>query len=109
MQVAMDHAFTGTYVQRLRKNDPPENQSCPCGHRLRSSRHTIHHCPSYLTPRRNTAILPSAFAPVNPLYPFHELLSTHEGAERLLKFFDLTRALSMPKSGPPIPVPPEPD
>ncbi|KAH9059490.1 hypothetical protein EDB87DRAFT_1684569 [Lactarius vividus] len=92
MQVATDHAVTGTYVQRFRKNDPRE-----------------HVVPLYFTARRNTAILSSAFAPVNPLYLFHKLLSTREGAERLLKFFDQTCALSMPESGPPLPVPPEPD
>ncbi|KAH9054965.1 hypothetical protein EDB87DRAFT_1357122 [Lactarius vividus] len=92
MQVATDHAFTGTYVQRFRKNDPPENISCPCGHNLRSSRHIIHHCPRYFNACRNRAILSSAFTPVNPLYPFHKLFSTRDGAEHLLKFFDQTRA-----------------
>ncbi|KAH9015535.1 hypothetical protein EDB85DRAFT_1875743 [Lactarius pseudohatsudake] len=105
MQVATDHAFTGTYVRRFRTNDPPENVACPCGAPLRDAIHVIHHCPRYLQPRISTAILSTAFAPIHPLYPFSKLLSTKEGAERLLKFFDQTRALSMPESGPPIPVP----
>ncbi|KAH8977668.1 hypothetical protein EDB92DRAFT_1808382 [Lactarius akahatsu] len=107
MQVATDHAFTGTYVQRFRKNDPPGNVSCPCGHALRDSDHIIRHCPRYTGDRISTAILSTAFAPVHPLYPFHDLLSTRVGAERLLKFLDLvTRALSKPGSGPPLNVPP---
>ncbi|KAH8994407.1 hypothetical protein EDB86DRAFT_3103002 [Lactarius hatsudake] len=109
MQVATDHAFTGTYVQRFRKNDPPENVSCPCGHALRDSDHIIRHCPRYTEDRISTAILSTAFASVHPLYPFPDLLSTRDGAERLLKFLDLTRALSKPESGPPLNVPPEPD
>ncbi|KAH9008409.1 hypothetical protein EDB85DRAFT_1883488 [Lactarius pseudohatsudake] len=109
MQVATDHAFTGTYVQHFRKNYPPENVACPCGHPLRDADHVICHCPRFTQPRLSTAILSAAFAPTNPIYPFHLLLSEKEGIGRLLKFLSLTRALSKPESGPPPPVPPEPD
>ncbi|KAH8976456.1 hypothetical protein EDB92DRAFT_1381803 [Lactarius akahatsu] len=65
----------------------------------------------YTQARLSTAVLSTAFAPENPLYPFYLLLSTREGASRLLKFFDQTHALqvSKPESGPPIPMLPEPD
>ncbi|KAH9015664.1 hypothetical protein EDB85DRAFT_1875630 [Lactarius pseudohatsudake] len=109
MQVATDHAFTGTYVQRFRKNDPPENIACPCGHPIRDADHVIRHCPRFTQPRLSTAILSAALSPINPIYPFHLLLSEREGIGRLLKFLGLTQALSKPESGPPPPVPPEPD
>ncbi|KAH9168440.1 hypothetical protein EDB89DRAFT_1909283 [Lactarius sanguifluus] len=44
IQVAVDHAFTGTYVDRFRPNDPPEARECPCGYQTRSSLHIIHSC-----------------------------------------------------------------
>ncbi|KAH9025598.1 hypothetical protein EDB85DRAFT_2292172 [Lactarius pseudohatsudake] len=105
MQIATDHAFTGTYVQRFRPDDPPENISCPCGHPIRDSDHIIRHCPRFTRDRLNTTILSAAFAPVNPIYPFPDLLSTKDGANRLLNFQDQPRALSKPESGPPIPCP----
>ncbi|KAI9433731.1 hypothetical protein H4582DRAFT_969430 [Lactarius indigo] len=109
MQFATDHAFTGTYVQRFRNNNPPENASYPCSAPLRTAEHIIHSCPRYLQNRINTGILRFAVLPTPPLYPFTLLLSEKRGVGKLLDFFDQTRALSKPESGPPIPVPPEPD
>lgn len=42
LQIATDHAFTGTYVQHFRMNDPPEAIECPCGAHIRSAEHIIH-------------------------------------------------------------------
>ncbi|KAI9443597.1 hypothetical protein H4582DRAFT_1926001, partial [Lactarius indigo] len=109
MQVATDHAFTGTYVVRFRTNDPPENISCPCGAPLRSPEHLIHRCPRFLTSRISAGVLSAAYAPIHPVYPYTALFSTLEGASRLLSFLQLSRAASRPESGPPPPeVPPEP-
>ncbi|KAI9436567.1 hypothetical protein H4582DRAFT_2078185 [Lactarius indigo] len=76
---------------------------------LRTAEHIIHHCPRYLQDRIDTGILRFAVPPTPPLYPFTALLSEKRGVGKLLAFFDQTRALSKPESGPPIPVPPEPD
>ncbi|KAI9430983.1 hypothetical protein H4582DRAFT_1859573 [Lactarius indigo] len=88
---------------------PPENAACPCGEPLRTAEHIIRHCPRYLHDRIDTGILRFAIPPAPPLHPFTDLLSEKRGVGKLLKFFDQTRALSKPESGPPIPVPPEPD
>jgi hypothetical protein len=37
-QLAVDHAFTGSYAKRFRPSDPPETLTCPCGAPLRMSR-----------------------------------------------------------------------
>ncbi|KAI9432068.1 hypothetical protein H4582DRAFT_1821611 [Lactarius indigo] len=109
MQVATDHAFTGTYVQRFHTNDPPKNASCPCSATLRTAEHIILHCLRYLRDRIDTAILQFAVPPTPPLYPHSLLLSKKRGVAKLLNFFDQTQTLSKPESGLPIPVPPEPD
>ncbi|KAH9162694.1 hypothetical protein EDB89DRAFT_2024606 [Lactarius sanguifluus] len=107
MQVATDHAFTGTYVQRFRTNDPPENISCPCGAEVRDSIHVVLECPRYVQARIDSGILPTR--PHHQPLPFSSLLGTRKGIKMLLDFFDKTRALSCPETGPPLPVPPEPD
>ncbi|KAH9054001.1 hypothetical protein EDB83DRAFT_2521592 [Lactarius deliciosus] len=109
MQVVTDHAFTGTYVQRFRTNDPPENISCPCGAEVRDSNHITHECPRFVQARLDCGILSTRPFHPQPLIPFEELLGSRKGAKMLLDFFDQTRALSKPETGPPLPVPPEPD
>jgi hypothetical protein len=32
LQLAVDHAFTGSYAKRFRPLDPPSSLRCPCGH-----------------------------------------------------------------------------
>jgi hypothetical protein len=49
LQLAVDHAFTGTYARRFRPADPPETTTCPCGARTRSPSHLIRECPRLLT------------------------------------------------------------
>ncbi|KAH9169447.1 hypothetical protein EDB89DRAFT_1472225 [Lactarius sanguifluus] len=102
MQVATDHAFTGTYVQRFRTNDPPENISCPCGHPLRDSDHIIRHCPRFVQDRISTAIV-SDVRSRQPLHPTSFLLVTGRNASNSSP----DSALSKPESS--LPVPPEPD
>ncbi|KAH9023992.1 hypothetical protein EDB84DRAFT_1274045 [Lactarius hengduanensis] len=110
MQVATDHAFTGTYSQRFRPSDPPEHVACPCGHPLRSAEHILLHCPRFVQPRLSYALLSAAWNPITPLIPYAALFTTRKGAEKLCKFLQFTRALSRPDPGPPPPpLPPEPD
>jgi hypothetical protein len=44
LQLAVDHAFTGSYAKRFRPSDPPESLRCPCGYHLRNPDHLIQHC-----------------------------------------------------------------
>ncbi|KAH9040623.1 hypothetical protein EDB85DRAFT_1886736 [Lactarius pseudohatsudake] len=96
-------------VQQFRKSDPPENVTCPCSAPMRDVEHIIRHCPHFTQQRLDTAILSATFTPIHPLYPYHLLLGEKEGMDRLLKFLGLTKALSKLETGPPPPVPPEPD
>ncbi|KAH8991201.1 hypothetical protein EDB92DRAFT_1798332 [Lactarius akahatsu] len=107
LQIAVDHAFTGTYVQRFRTNDPPENTSCPCGETVRSTEHILLHCPRFVRPQISHTILSTAFCPINPLYPNTDFFSTRTGEKKLCRFLQETGALSWPDSGPPPYVPPE--
>lgn len=49
LQIAVDHAFTGSYVSRFRPNDPIDALYCPCGieENYRIARHIIYDCPRY--------------------------------------------------------------
>ncbi|KAH8988266.1 hypothetical protein EDB86DRAFT_2749587, partial [Lactarius hatsudake] len=94
-QVAVDHAFTGTYIQRFRPStgNPPENASCPCGEPIRTAAHVLLHCPRFIRPRTTHAllsILSMAFAPIHPIYPHTRLFSTRDGAKKLCKFLQDT-------------------
>ncbi|KAH9170474.1 hypothetical protein EDB89DRAFT_1907721 [Lactarius sanguifluus] len=76
--------------------------------------HIIHECPHFIQAHVDTDIYmkqmkhqahePQGSVRTSPNY---ELLGTHNGAKMLLDFFDQTRMLSAPQSGP-LPVPPEP-
>ena len=56
LQLAVDHAFTGSYAQRFRPLDPPETLGCPCGAPLRTPGHVIRECPLFYQTRVNRAI-----------------------------------------------------
>jgi hypothetical protein len=43
LQLAIDHAFTGSYARRFHPLDPPDFLQCPCGFHLRSPNHIIRH------------------------------------------------------------------
>ncbi|KAH9025286.1 hypothetical protein EDB85DRAFT_2292274 [Lactarius pseudohatsudake] len=104
-QVAVDHAFTGSYSTRFRPADPPETRRCPCGEPLRSSVHTLYHCQRYYFERHAFGVVK-----YGRIIPYNKLLSSHKkNALRFLTFLQETRALSRPETGPYDYVPPEPD
>ncbi|KAH9020806.1 hypothetical protein EDB85DRAFT_1896001 [Lactarius pseudohatsudake] len=106
IQVAVDHAFTGTYVDRFRPNDPPEARECPCGHRTRSSLHIIHSCTRFNAARLQAHI---PLIPNNPTRFSCVIGPGRKDAERLLNFIQESHALTHPEAGPREEVPPEPD
>jgi hypothetical protein len=55
-QLAVDHAFTGSYAQRFRPSDTPETLACPCGVPLRTPQHITRECPLFYQTRVNHAI-----------------------------------------------------
>ncbi|KAH9158770.1 hypothetical protein EDB89DRAFT_1867547 [Lactarius sanguifluus] len=109
LQVATDHAFTGTYARRFRPADPPSSHGCPCGEPTRLAEHILLHCPWFVQPRISYAILSTAWNPIHPLMHYPRFFTTRGGAEKMCKFLQFTRALSKPESGPLPDVPPEPD
>ena len=56
LQLAVDHAFTGSYAKRFRPKDPPESITCKCGAQLRDPNHILRRCPIFSTQRINAAI-----------------------------------------------------
>ncbi|KAH9169550.1 hypothetical protein EDB89DRAFT_1854301 [Lactarius sanguifluus] len=109
LQIATDHAFTGTYAQWFRPSNPPESGSCPCGAGTCSAEHIILHCPQFVQPQISFAIISTAWNPARPLLQYSRLFSTRKGAEKMCKFLQFTRALSRPETGPLPHMPPEPD
>ena len=105
LQVAVDHAFTGTYVSRFRPRDPPRAQTCPCGAPLRSPQHITHACYRYTWER--------AAAGINlygRLVPFRRILGPNKkNAMRLLTFIQESRAFTRPEPDPRGMPPPEPE
>ena len=57
LQLAVDHAFTGSYAKRFRLADPPETLTCNCGHPLRTPRHVLLDCPLLSQSRINVGIV----------------------------------------------------
>ncbi|KAH9010830.1 hypothetical protein EDB85DRAFT_2160691 [Lactarius pseudohatsudake] len=106
IQVAVDHAFTGTYVDRFRPNDPPEARECPCGHRTRSSLHIIHSCTRFNAARLQAHI---PLIPNNPTRFSRVIGPGRKDAEHLLNFIQESHVLTHPEAGPREEVPPEPD
>ncbi|KAH9034272.1 hypothetical protein EDB85DRAFT_1889919 [Lactarius pseudohatsudake] len=104
--VAVDHAFTGTYVDRFRPNDPPEARECPCGYQTRSSLHIIHSCARFNAARCQAHI---PFIPNNPTRFSRVIGPGRKDAEHLLNFIQESHALTHPEAGPREEVPPEPD
>ena len=90
-QLAIDHAFTGTYTKRFRPLDPPESLLCMCGSVLRSPSHIITTCPHHYQDRVNTGI--HSF---NGALPLCSLFSTREGVPKLLSFLQASRAAFCP-------------
>jgi hypothetical protein len=70
LQLAVDHAFMGSYASKFRPLDPPESQTCPCGYHIRNPNHLIRDCRLYylthisckVTTRSRTLPLKSLFS-----------------------------------------------
>ena len=56
LQLAVDHAFTGSYARRFRPSDPPESLTCKCGANLQDPNHILQCCPIFHTQRVNATI-----------------------------------------------------
>ena len=90
-QLAVDHAFTGSYAKRFRPSDPPESLLCTCGNVLRSPSHIITACSLHYQDRVNAGI--HSF---NGTLPLRSLFSTREGVPKLLSFLQTSRAAFRP-------------
>jgi hypothetical protein len=106
LQLAVDHAFTGSYARRFRPTDPPESLRCPCGFHIRNPDHIIQHCRFfYLHCLSNHIISRGLILSLKTLFS-HSVQHSH----RLLSFIQQSRAAMHP---PEMEVggrlPPEPD
>jgi hypothetical protein len=102
-QLAVDHAFTGSYAQRFRPADPPETLTCPCGAPLRTPQHITRECPLFYQTRVNHAI-----HTYGRTISYSALYNSHP--HKLLSFLRDSRAAARPPDfGPPVEVAPEPD
>ncbi len=103
LRLAVDHAFTGTYVIRFRPKDPEENSACPCGCLFRTDLHILYDCPRFGAARHISRMVYNG----TPT-PYHALYRS-TNSHRLLAFLQISGALSKPETGPVTSVPPEPD
>jgi hypothetical protein len=106
LQLAVDHAFTGSYAKKFRPLDPPHSLCCPCGHPLRNPHHMIRDCHLFylqrvghkITTNGRTLSLKTLFS------------TTTHMAHRLLSFISDSRAaMRPPEIGHWANIPPEPD
>lgn len=94
-QIAVDHAFTGTYVTRFRTNDPPENARCPCGVASRSPQHITHQCYRFTWER-----VASGISYYGKMVPFRKIFGpTKKNASRILRFIQESGAFTRPEIG----------
>jgi hypothetical protein len=104
LQLAVDHAFTGSYARRFRPNDPPSSLRCPCGYHLRNPDHLIRHCRfHYLHRLSNHIISRGLILSLKTLFS-HSVQHTHH----LLSFIQQSRAAMRPPEVE-ARMPPEPD
>jgi hypothetical protein len=91
-QLAVDHAFTGSYAKRFRPNDPPSSLRCPCKFHLRNPDHLIRHC-RYHYPHclSNQIISRGLILSLKTLFS-HSVEHSH----RLLSFIQQSRAAMHP-------------
>jgi hypothetical protein len=106
LQLAVDHAFTGSYASRFRPLDPPSSLTCPCGYHLRNPHHLIRDCRLHYLTRVSTLITTRGHT-----LSLTQLFShSAEHAHQLLSFIHRSCvAMRPPEIGRPIPVEPEPD
>jgi hypothetical protein len=96
LQVAVDHAFTGTYINRMRPNNPPEAHHCPCSASMRSPEHITLQCRQFDWDQLAAHISDQ----LRPL-PFRHLVGPlKKDALCLLMFIQDSGAFTRPKSGP---------
>jgi hypothetical protein len=105
-QLAVDHAFTGSYARRFRPNDPPSSLRCPCGFHLRNPDHLIRHCRyHYLHRLSNQIISCGLILSLKTLFS-HSVEYSH----RLLSFIQQSHAaMRPPETEASNRIPPEPD
>jgi hypothetical protein len=104
LQLAVDHAFTGSYARRFRPNDPPHSLRCPCGFHLRNPDHLIRHCRFFYLHRLSNLIISRGI--ILSLKTLFSHLVEH--SHRLLSFIQQSRAAMRPPETEVRP-PPEPD
>jgi hypothetical protein len=105
-QLAVDHAFTGSYAWRFRPTDPPESLWCPCGFHLRNPNHLIRHCWFHYLHRLSCLIITCGRTlPLKSLFS-HSVEHSH----RLLSFIQQSHAAMCPPEMEVVRrMPPEPD
>jgi hypothetical protein len=106
LQLAVDHAFTGSYAKRFRPLDPPPTLRCPCGHPLRTPHHLIRDCRLFYLQRTGHKIITHGRTlSLKTLFS-----TTTQMAHRLLSFIaDSCAAMRPPEIGRWVNIPPEPD
>jgi hypothetical protein len=106
LQLAVNHAFTGSYASRFRPLDPPSSLTCTCGHPVRNPHHLIRDCCLHYLTRISCKI--TTRGRTLPLKSLFSHLVEH--AHLLLSFIHRSHvAMRPPEIGWPIPVEPEPD
>jgi hypothetical protein len=106
LQLAVDHAFTGSYAKRFQPLDPPESLRCPCRHPLRTPHHLIRDCHLFYLKRVGQCIIThDCTLSLKTLFS-----TTPQMAHCLLSFIaDLRAAMRPPEIGRWVNIPPEPD
>jgi hypothetical protein len=97
LQLAVDHAFTGSYASRFRPLNPPSSLTCPCGYHLRNPHHLIRDCrlhyltrvSTLITTRGRTLSLPQLFSHSVTVSPSPQ--SKDEENEKLHKLREYAR------------------
>ena len=79
LQLAVDHAFTGSYARRFRPADPPETHLCVCSPVLRDPLHLLTKCPLFHQQRVDAVIITD-----HRTLSLRQLFQTHP--DRLLAF-----------------------
>jgi hypothetical protein len=106
LQLAVDHAFTGSYTRRFRPSDPPASMRCPCRHPLHNPHHLIRDCRLFYLQRVGHRLIDHGRTlPLKTLFS-----TTSQMAHRLLSFIaDSRAAMCPPEIGHWVNIPPEPD
>jgi hypothetical protein len=105
IQLAVDHAFTGSYAKHFCPLDPPDSLWCTCGFHIRNPNHILRHCHLFYLHRISCCITTQGRT-----LPLKSLFShSVEHAHRLLSFIQQTHAAMRPPEMNVARPPPEPD